>query len=316
MELQNNPRCQLLADRRARKDGCFLFAEYVGVNDGRLVYRTMHEDSREYIEGYPILIYVDQDGKVSESFGEESLDVLGSMPEPEYTKGKDIYERYKRLLDCPGECASFERRYWNEVVSMVEHIEDYMPLDRDTVFRFLEAADRLGMQLELCTEKESLYDTDFTCHYVALVQENEYTEEENHWACGGNTGMLPGRITPSKVNHMKEKEVFVFGSNKQGMHRSGAAAFAMKRFGAEWGVGEGLTGRSYALPTMEGRESLKEAVERFISFARENDGLTFYVTPVGCGIAGYTPEDVAPLFRKAAELENVNLPVSFWKELM
>lgn len=89
----------------------------------------------------------------------------------------------------------------------------------------------------------------------------------------------------------------------------------MKRFGAVWGVGEGLTGRSYALPTMEGPDNLRKAVERFTNFAREHAGLQFYVTLVGCGIAGYTPEEVAPLFEAAASLGNVNLSLSFWKAL-
>ena len=89
----------------------------------------------------------------------------------------------------------------------------------------------------------------------------------------------------------------------------------MKRFGAVWGVGEGLTGRSYALPTMEGPDNLRKAVERFTNFAREHAGLQFYVTLVGCGIAGYTPEEVAPMFMEAASLPNVYLPQCFWDEL-
>ena len=82
------------------------------------------------------------------------------------------------------------------------------------------------------------------------------------------------------------------------------------------GVGEGLQGQSYALPTMEGPESFAAAVDRFANFAHENKNLKFYVTPVGCGIAGYTPEQVAPLFSDAATLKNVYLPLSFWKVLM
>lgn len=88
----------------------------------------------------------------------------------------------------------------------------------------------------------------------------------------------------------------------------GAARVAMERFGAIWGVGEGLQGRSYAIPTMEGFEAIGPAVERFIDFARQHPEMTFLVTPIGCGIAGYTPEEIAPLFKDAVEMENVWLP--------
>ena len=101
----------------------------------------------------------------------------------------------------------------------------------------------------------------------------------------------------------------------EGMHGGGAARYANKNFGAEWGVGEGLTGRTYALPTMEGKASMKQAVEHFTSCAKEHPELTFLVTAIGCGIAGYTPEEVAPLFKDAAQLENVYLPQLFWENL-
>jgi hypothetical protein len=101
----------------------------------------------------------------------------------------------------------------------------------------------------------------------------------------------------------------------EGMHGGGAARYANKNFGAEWGVGEGLTGRTYALPTMEGKASMKQAVAHFTSCAKEHPELAFLVTAIGCGIAGYTPEEVAPLFKDAAQLENVYLPQLFWDNL-
>ncbi len=132
----------------------------------------------------------------------------------------------------------------------------------------------------------------------------------------GNTMIVGGRrVASDRIEELCEKEIFVFGSNKQGMHGGGAAWVAHKKFGAEWGVGEGLTGRTYALPTMEGAASMKKAVEQFTDCARRHPELTFLVTAVGCGIAGYTPQEVAPLFRAAAGLENVYLPEMFWKEL-
>ena len=122
---------------------------------------------------------------------------------------------------------------------------------------------------------------------------NNYTEEEKYWLTGGNTGTLPNRITPSMINVLEPNEIFVFGSNIQGMHMGGAAR-----------------------ATMEGIESTEAAVRHFTICAKEHPELKFFVTPVGCGIAGYVPEDIAPMFRETAELENVYLPVSFWKVLM
>ncbi len=120
------------------------------------------------------------------------------------------------------------------------------------------------------------------------------------------------RITPYKIKSLKENEIFVFGSNKSGMHGGGAAHFAFEQFGAEWGVGEGLTGRCYALPTMEGIESFRQAVSTFIECAKQHQDLIFLVTAVGCGIAGYTPKEVAPMFKDAVDVPNVYLPKSFW----
>lgn len=125
----------------------------------------------------------------------------------------------------------------------------------------------------------------------------------------------PTRITPPQVNVLGDGELFVFGSNAAGLHMGGAARFALERFGAVWGIGEGLQGHSYAIPTMEGPEALRAAVERFTAFAREHGEWHFLVTPVGCGIAGYAVDEVAPLFAQAARLPNVSLPLGFWKVL-
>ena len=124
------------------------------------------------------------------------------------------------------------------------------------------------------------------------------------------------RITPSHISALEPGEVFVFGSNIQGMHMGGAARVAMERFGAVWGVGEGLQGQSYALPTMEGIESLEKAVARFVEFARQHPELRFLITAVGCGIAGYTAEQVAPFFKSVIDLQNVYLPQSFWDVIL
>ena len=89
----------------------------------------------------------------------------------------------------------------------------------------------------------------------------------------------------------------------------------MHKFGAVWGQGEGLQGQSYAIPTMEGIAEMSEAIKRFTSFAAEHSELRFLVTRIGCGIAGYSVSQVAPLFKECIPLENVALPSDFWDVL-
>ena len=113
------------------------------------------------------------------------------------------------------------------------------------------------------------------------------------------------------IEELDEGEIFVFGSNGFGAHNGGAAATAVAKFGAIYGQAEGLQGQSYAINTMDGFEVMAEQVARFIIFAREHPEFTFYVTEIGCGIARYKPEEVAPLF--AGVPENVVLPTSFSK---
>ena len=156
----------------------------------------------------------------------------------------------------------------------------------------------------------------FNIELSKMKKKDIYTEEERYWMAGGNTGMLPTRITPSEIHELKPNEIFVFGSNVMGMHHGGAARYAYNNFGAEWGNGEGLQGKSYAIPTMEGLTDLAKAVSRFYDFAKEHNELIFLITPIGCGIAGYIPDDIAPLFKDSAHLENVYLPLSFWKVIM
>jgi len=114
---------------------------------------------------------------------------------------------------------------------------------------------------------------------------------------------------------MARAPIFVFGSNLAGIHGGGAARWAYENRGAEWGVGFGLTGTSFAIPTMNWDietlplRDIEKYVRRFIKFARGRPDLTFELTPIGCGRAGYTPDEIAPLFRDAPE--NVTLPEEF-----
>ena len=124
------------------------------------------------------------------------------------------------------------------------------------------------------------------------------------------------KIAADRIDILEEHEIFVFGSNLAGRHGGGAARAANMKFGAEWGVGVGLTGQSYAIPTMQGGvETIKPYVDEFIRFAQENPGLKFLVTRIGCGIAGFKDEEIAPLFDKAMQVPNICLPETFFKIL-
>lgn len=124
--------------------------------------------------------------------------------------------------------------------------------------------------------------------------------------------MYSREFTPDFIKELKENEIFVFGSNLAGAHGGGAARVAMEKFGAEWGKGVGLQGQSYAIPTMHGGvDTIRPYVDDFIAFAREHSELKFYVTRIGCGIAGFRDSDIAPLFKESLSLENVILPRSF-----
>lgn len=121
-------------------------------------------------------------------------------------------------------------------------------------------------------------------------------------------------IASSRIDKLEKDEIFVFGSNLAGHHMGGAARAANMKFGAEWGVGIGLTGQTYAIPTMQGGvETIKPYVDEFIEFAKNHHDMKFLVTRIGCGIAGFTDEEIAPLFKKATSVFNIYLPKEFYE---
>ena len=120
------------------------------------------------------------------------------------------------------------------------------------------------------------------------------------------------RFTPERITELAENEIFVFGSNLAGAHGGGAALLAYRQFGAVWGKGVGMHGRTYAIPTMQGGvKTIKPYVDEFIRFAKEHPWLTFLVTRIGCGIAGFQDRDIAPLFKAAINVDNIILPKGF-----
>ena len=116
------------------------------------------------------------------------------------------------------------------------------------------------------------------------------------------------RFTPDRITSLGENEIFVFGSNLAGAHGGGAALLAYRKFGAIWGQGVGLQGQSYGIPTMQGGvETIAPYVDEFIAFAKAHPELTFFVTKIGCGIAGFSEAEISPLFKNAHGITNIIL---------
>lgn len=124
------------------------------------------------------------------------------------------------------------------------------------------------------------------------------------------------RIASDRISELADGEIFVFGSNLAGKHGGGAARIALDKFGAIWGKGVGLQGQCYAIPTMQGGvDTIKPYVDDFIEFAKTHPEMRFLVTRIGCGIAGFTDSEIAPLFKDAVAVDNIYLPKVFWQEI-
>lgn len=128
------------------------------------------------------------------------------------------------------------------------------------------------------------------------------------------------RTTPNIITSLQPNEVFVFGSNLAGRHGAGAARTAMQ-WGAIYGRGWGLFGQTYALPLLDEKlnklplSRIEEGVIALNTCAEARPSTTFLVTEVGCGLAGFSVSDIAPLFRRCMYTDNIHLPKRFWDEL-
>ena len=128
----------------------------------------------------------------------------------------------------------------------------------------------------------------------------------------GNSPSSMKQPAPDQIMQLGPGQIFVFGSNLQGAHAGGAARIAAERFGAIWGQGVGLQGQAYAIPTMQGPVSSSTPyVDEFINFADSHPEYEFLVTRIGCGIAGFKDEQIAPLFKEALKIKNIRLPKAF-----
>ncbi len=167
-----------------------------------------------------------------------------------------------------------------------------------------ESKDTTSQEYELTDlTKTEDFDTDYSFGFT--LQELKEERAKQRIADGPS-------IAPDNIQSLEPNEVFVFGSNLQGQHGGGAARLAYNKFGAVWGLGVGLAGQTYAIPTMHGDiNAIKPYVDQFIETARIMRDKKFLVTKIGCGIAGFSVSQIAPLFKDALELDNVALPQEF-----
>lgn len=142
---------------------------------------------------------------------------------------------------------------------------------------------------------------------------NKMKEKDYYW----DLQRVADRITPERIETLQANEVFVFGSNSHGHHAGGAARQAVESFGAVEGQAVGLQGQSYAIPTVGVRpDEIRHFVDEFVDFALQHPELKFYVTRVGCGIAGRDIREMARMFRYAQKATNISLPKEFWEEIL
>jgi hypothetical protein len=207
----------------------------------------------------------------------------------EVVNGKKTGKSFSFEMD-PKEMAKYKTE-----ATVRKKIEDYVA--KSGVFKRDELKDVKYSMKEFLEEWKN---------QIPIVEQEELAKLE---ASTNNPGT---RITPDVIARLGVNEIFVFGSNEQGLHYGGAAKAAMENFGAIMGQGNGLQGKSYAIPSMSGLGVMGEYVKEFCEFAKAHPEKRFLVTEIGCGIAGYSVSDVAPLFECCLDVENITLPASFW----
>ena len=227
--------------------------------------------------------------------------------------GSITFEDYLRSFDVTSDL----RLQFNR---MVEDVCDHAPLDRQERllidmlllrgFKGKEIAAQMGMTPSAISQKykklkEEIIIPYFKKNFDMDLDMVEVMDERAILSCEATMGeaSMPAPTMP------EPNEIFVFGSNLRGMHGGGAAYIAYRKFGAIMGQGVGLQGQSYAIPTMQGGvETIRPYVDEFIWFAKQHPELTFLVTRIGCGIAGFTDDEISPLFKEAHEVDNIVLP--------
>ena len=257
--------------------------------------------------------------------------VLDALKWHEKEYGSITFDDYLQSFDVTSDL----RLQFNK---MVLDICDHAPLSRNDRaiinmlllqgFKANEVAAQLGMTPSAISQKykklkEQIIVPYFKQHFDLDLDMPEVMDE---WAIFGENMAMESsapyialeaskltvekkRTTPELITELQPNEIFVFGSNLKGVHGGGAAYIAYRKFAAIMGQGVGLQGQSYGIPTMQGGvDTIRPYVDEFIEFAKQHPNNTFLVTRIGCGIAGFSDEDISPLFEKAHDVGNIVLP--------
>lgn len=286
--VENTPiqKVELITEKDYQPGGCTPLNDAIGHTCTRLHTHVKNDNSASVV----VTIITD---------GEENSSTYFS-----HTQVKQLIERLKEdgwvftfigaNIDAKATAMSFSIESSFQFVQTEEGMNKMWELERNSRERYYENLRRMN---------GANYESDDERRRAMRMLNSGYFEEFS-------------RITPRNVSQLQGNEVFVFGSNLAGHHMGGAARVAASKFGAVFGQGVGLQGQSYAIPTMQGGvETIKPYVDEFVKFADAHPELNFYVTRIGCGIAGFSDEEIAPLFAGCTSLPNVALPQSFWNVL-
>ena len=222
-----------------------------------------------------------------------------------------ISQKYKKLKD--EIIIPYFKKNFDMDLDMPEVMDERAILSREATMgeASMPAPTMPGSLADMYAQR-SCEDMDFIKEEV--MEMNEQREQNNARIDSAESRMKKAygqqkRTTPEFITSLEPNEIFVFGSNLKGMHGGGAAYIAYRKFGAIMGQGVGLQGQSYGIPTMQGGvETIRPYVDEFIEFAKEHPTLTFLVTRISCGIAGFTDDEISPLFKEAHEVDNIVLP--------
>ena len=221
--------------------------------------------------------------------GKEIAAELGMTPSA-------VSQKYKRLKE--DIIVPYFKKYFDMDLDMPEVMDERAILSREATMEEPSMPAPMSGAMPDMFEPMAYEDMDFSISDIM-----EQKRLQRHTLTNGQ------RTTPERITSLEPNEIFVFGSNLKGMHGGGAAYIAYRKFGAVMGQGVGLQGQSYGIPTMQGGvETIRPYVDEFIEFARQHPELTFLVTRIGCGIAGFTDEEISPLFEAAHGVENIVLP--------
>lgn len=199
----------------------------------------------------------------------------------------------------------------------VEQTSRSLGIDSFMEFQQTDEGMRIMFECERRSQKAYSKKMAFMRRSQSFANASEEEKEKIISSINNNYFIDDERIASDIIQSLNTNEVFVFGSNTEGIHNRGSAYIALQKFGAQIGISEGIQGQSYAIPIIGNSfDDVKNAIDRFTEYAALHPQKKFILTAIGCGNAEYTPEQIAPLFKQAYEFGNVYVPTTFYSYVM